>query len=89
MDIGIGRKSIIMSSLNNNLDKNGSKVEFYEDMYRSGVIKKGGSAYKRLQEKCPKGRIEGITSQFSTSLSFFSWTNKILLKGLCYTYSIS
>jgi len=50
MDIGIGRKSIIMSSLNNNLDKNGSKVEFYEDMYRSGVIKKGGSAYKRLQE---------------------------------------
>ena len=39
-----------MSSLNNNLDKNGSKVEFYEDMYRSGVIKKGGSAYKRLQE---------------------------------------
>jgi len=39
-----------MSSLNSNLDKNGSKVEFYEDMYRSGVIKKGGSAYKRLQE---------------------------------------
>tara|TARA_R100001530_G_scaffold845_1_gene1469 strand:+ start:826 stop:1029 length:204 start_codon:yes stop_codon:yes gene_type:complete len=39
-----------MSSLNNNLDRNGSKVEFYEDMYRSGVIKKGGSAYKRLQE---------------------------------------
>ena len=50
MDIGIGRRSIIMSSLNSNLDKNGSKVEFYEDMYRSGVIKKGGSAYKRLQE---------------------------------------
>ena len=39
-----------MSSLNSNLDKNGSKVEFYEDMYRSGVIKKGGSAYERLQE---------------------------------------
>ena len=50
MDIGIGRRAIIMSSLNSNLDKNGSKVEFYEDMYRSGVIKKGGSAYKRLQE---------------------------------------
>jgi hypothetical protein len=39
-----------MSNLNNNLDKDGSKIEFYEDMYRSGVIKKGGSAYKRLQE---------------------------------------
>ena len=39
-----------MSSLNNNLDKNGSKVEFYEDILRSGIIKKGGSAYKRLQE---------------------------------------
>ena len=32
-----------------NLDKDGSKVEFYEDMYRSGTIQKGGSAYKRLE----------------------------------------
>ena len=39
-----------MRNLNNELDKNGSKIEFYEDMFRSGVIKKGGSAYKRLQE---------------------------------------
>ena len=39
-----------MKDARNTLDKNGSKVEFYEDMYRSGVIKKGGSAYKRLQE---------------------------------------
>ena len=38
-----------MSSLNSNLDKNGSKVEFYEDILRSGIIKKGGSAYERLQ----------------------------------------
>ena len=39
-----------MSSLNNNLDRNGSKVEFYEDILKSGVIKKGGSAYERLQQ---------------------------------------
>ena len=38
-----------MRNLNNDLDQNGSKVEFYEDMFRSGVIKKGGSAYERLQ----------------------------------------
>ena len=39
-----------MRNLHNDLDQNGSKVEFYEDMYRSGIIKKGGSAYERLQE---------------------------------------
>ena len=38
-----------MRSSHNDLDQNGSKVEFYEDMFRSGVIKKGGSAYERLQ----------------------------------------
>ena len=39
-----------MKNLNNDLDQNGSKIEFYEEMFRSGVIKKGGSAYERLQE---------------------------------------
>ena len=39
-----------MRNLHNDLDQNGSKIEFYEDMYRSGIIKKGGSAYERLQE---------------------------------------
>ena len=39
-----------MKELRNNLDKNGSKVEFYEDMFRCGIIKKGGSAYQRLQK---------------------------------------
>jgi len=41
------------------------------------------NAYKMLQEKCPKGQLQGITTQYSTSLSFFSWTNKILMQGLC------
>ena len=39
-----------MKDTNNGLDKNGSKVEFYENILRSGIIKKGGSAYERLQE---------------------------------------
>jgi len=39
-----------MKEKHNTLDKNGSKVEFYEDILRSGIIKKGGSAYKRLQK---------------------------------------
>ncbi len=40
-------------------------------------------AYERLQEKCTNGRIQGITTQFSTSHGFFSWTNKILMQGFC------
>jgi hypothetical protein len=42
-------------------------------------------AYSRLEEKCEGGEIKGITTQYSTSLGFLSWTNKILIKGLCYT----
>jgi len=41
-------------------------------------------AYHSLQKKCQEGRIEGITTQFSTSLGFLSWKNKILMQGLCY-----
>lgn len=36
-----------------------------------------------LLEKCPRGRIEGITTQYLTNLSFMSWTNTILMKGYC------
>ena len=39
-------------------------------------------AKKELLAKCP-GEISGISTQFSTSLGFFSWTNKILMQGLC------
>ena len=39
-----------MRNLNNDLDQNGSKIEFYEDIFRSGKIKKGGSAYERLEQ---------------------------------------
>lgn len=39
-------------------------------------------AYQKLMAQCP-GRITGITTQLSTSLGFFSWTNKTLMQGLC------
>lgn len=40
-------------------------------------------AYAKLQRTCPQGMVTGITTQYSTSLGFFSWTNKILMQGLC------
>lgn len=41
------------------------------------------SAYQKLMDACPDGRITGITTQYSTALGFFSWTNKVLMQGLC------
>lgn len=40
-------------------------------------------AYNKLLQSCPQGRITGITTQYSTALGFFSWTDKILMQGLC------
>lgn len=40
-------------------------------------------AYQRLIANCPNGSITGITTQISTSLGFFSWTNKALMQGIC------
>ncbi len=40
-------------------------------------------AYAQLMSKCKDGIIEGITTQYSTSHGFFSWTNKILMQGSC------
>lgn len=40
-------------------------------------------AYTKLMSECSGGAISGITTQYSTSLGFFSWTNKILMQGLC------
>lgn len=40
-------------------------------------------AYEDLLKKCQKGRLTGVTTQFSTSHGFFSWTNKILMQGMC------
>lgn len=40
-------------------------------------------AYKDLMNQCSDGVITGVTTQYSTSFGFFSWTNKILMQGLC------
>tara|TARA_B100000524_G_scaffold294276_1_gene168956 strand:+ start:10 stop:318 length:309 start_codon:yes stop_codon:yes gene_type:complete len=40
-------------------------------------------AYDELLLQCPGGDIDGVTTQFSTSLGFLSWTNKLLIKGVC------
>lgn len=40
-------------------------------------------AYAKLLASCSGGNIQGITTQYSTSLGFFSWTNKVDLQGLC------
>lgn len=40
-------------------------------------------AYQRLLQACPKGAVTAVTTQYSTSLGFLSWTNKILMQGLC------
>jgi hypothetical protein len=40
-------------------------------------------AYAAFQEKCPRGHISSISSLFLTELGFFSWTNKIMLQGVC------
>mgnify|MGYP001557646415 CR=1 FL=1 len=40
-------------------------------------------AYNQLMSKCSNGVLTGITTEYSTSLGFFSWTNKILMQGLC------
>lgn len=41
------------------------------------------TARTKLIAQCPQGDISGISTQYSTSLGFFSWTNKILMQGLC------
>jgi hypothetical protein len=41
-------------------------------------------ALNKLKRKCLSGEVQGITTRYSTSLGFFSWSNKILLKGICF-----
>lgn len=41
------------------------------------------TAYRNLLAACPGGAITGITTQLSTALGFFSWTEKALMQGLC------
>lgn len=40
-------------------------------------------AYEELQAKCPNKKIVGITTEHVTHLGFFSWTNKVHMRGRC------
>ncbi|MEL6181120.1 MAG: hypothetical protein AAFS10_19345 [Myxococcota bacterium] len=40
-------------------------------------------AFADLQSQCPGGHITGIQTRYSTSHGFFSWTNKVVMKGYC------
>lgn len=40
-------------------------------------------AYHQLIARCPGGSIQGITTEYSTSHGFFSWTNYVEMQGLC------
>ncbi len=42
------------------------------------------NALNQLKAKCKNGSIQGITTEYSTSHGFFSWTNRIHLQGTCY-----
>lgn len=60
-----------------------AKAEQFVVMGFTGETNYVNIAYKQLMGKCPDGAITGITTQLSTSLGFFSWTNKVLMQGLC------
>jgi hypothetical protein len=40
-------------------------------------------AYHKLMAGCPRGSLQGISTQYSTSHGFLSWTNIIEMQGLC------
>ena len=42
-------------------------------------------AYFELQKRCKGGLINGITTEYMTNLGFFSWTNKIIMRGFCHS----
>lgn len=40
-------------------------------------------AYNQLSRQCPDGTVTGISTQYYTSHGFFSWTNHVVMQGLC------
>lgn len=39
-------------------------------------------ARAQLEAQCP-GKVSAVSTQFSTSHGFLSWTNKVLMQGIC------
>ncbi|MGE0631892.1 MAG: hypothetical protein AB7O96_05765 [Pseudobdellovibrionaceae bacterium] len=60
-----------------------AKSEQFVVMSFAGQTDYVEEAYNKMLQQCPQGTISGISTQFVTSHGFFSWTNKILMKGLC------
>ncbi|XGC82402.1 hypothetical protein ACES2L_07925 [Bdellovibrio bacteriovorus] len=67
--------------------ESGTMVKAYSEQfvvfYFTGNTDYVDQAYYKLMDACPGGAVSGITTQYTTSLGFFSWTNKILMQGLC------
>lgn len=40
-------------------------------------------AYLSLQDQCKEGVVTGIATKYYTEHGFFSWTNHIVMQGLC------
>ncbi|MDH5547780.1 MAG: hypothetical protein OEZ43_19550 [Gammaproteobacteria bacterium] len=40
-------------------------------------------AYEQFIAQCKGGEITGVTTRYSTSHGFYSWTNRIFLQGRC------
>lgn len=40
-------------------------------------------AYKQLQTQCNGGTVTGIATKYYSEHGFFSWTNHIVMQGLC------
>lgn len=60
-----------------------SKTEQFVVLGFTGNTDYVDQAYQQLLNTCPEGVITGITTQISTDLGFFSWTNRALMQGLC------
>ena len=41
------------------------------------------AAFQALMSQCDGGRLTGIQTRYSTSHSFFHWTNVVAMKGYC------
>ena len=40
-------------------------------------------AYQQLQTQCANGTVTGIASKYYSEHGFFSWTNHLVMQGLC------
>lgn len=67
--------------------ENGQMVEAAEEQFvilgfvtQTDYVNK---AYQKIQKECKNGEIQGINTEYSTALGFFSWTNRVRMKGLC------